>query len=122
MQGYHIPQGWTITYSIKSTHEQSPNFDDNSAFNPDRWQTPADMPPQDAPTAAPTSGFHYLPFGAGTHSCVGKDYARTMARLFLVLLVRGSDWELLTPDPLMLVVPVVKPQNGLWVKVVARDR
>lgn len=117
-QGFFIPKGWTVNYNIQFTHDQSPCFPDKSSFNPDRWSHLHET--QDC-NLDPRFAFHYLPFGVGTHCCVGKDYARTLIRVFLIQLVSRLEWELITTDPCMLKVPVIKPKTGLWVNVWPRS-
>jgi cytochrome P450 len=106
-QGYTIPKGWGVTFSIRSTHDQSPFFKEHEDFNPDRWMDLQDCLPQ----------FHFIPFGAGPHSCIGREYARVVWRLYLTTLGKFFAWDVLTPDPKLLVLPVVKPEKGLWVQM-----
>ncbi|NXU70386.1 CP26C protein, partial [Oreotrochilus melanogaster] len=107
LDGYQIPKGWSVMYSIRDTHEtaavyQSPPDD----FDPDRFSA--------ARTAA-VGHFHYIPFGGGARSCIGKELAQTILKLLAVELVSTAHWELATPSyPSMQTVPIVHPvDDGL---------
>lgn len=117
LQGFRIPLNWSVTYSIKATHDCSSYFSrDKDAFRPERW---ASLPGQGTllePGRPWRMRCDYLPFGAGTRACVGQRYATQFMRLFSVLLVRRmAGWKLVTHDPVMLTVPVIRPEHGLYV-------
>ncbi|WAR21445.1 CP26A-like protein [Mya arenaria] len=92
--GYLVPKGWTIMYSIRETHHTSPVFEDAASFEPDRWAALTQTSDDDGHDLAK---FHYLPFGYGARSCIGKMYAQLVLKVFLVELVRGYDWRLENP-------------------------
>ena len=111
-QGYQIPRGWAVTYSIRETHDRSPLFSaDANCFNPDRWMSLV-SPDQ----TILSSGFQYVPFGAGARACIGRHYAMMFARTFCIELVRACRrWQLTTPLPVsMLKVPVICPRDKLY--------
>ncbi|NXS25519.1 CP26C protein, partial [Mystacornis crossleyi] len=73
LDGYQIPKGWSVMYSIRDTHEtvaiyQTPP----SSFDPDRFSA-------SQPEAA--GRFHYIPFGGGARSCIGKELAQAILKL-----------------------------------------
>jgi len=106
LQEYQIPKDWSITYSIKSTHDSSPLYaSDTDRFVPERWNV--------LDNDVTMTHFDFMPFGAGARACVGKEYAKMFSRLFCVNLVRMTEWVVLMSDRVMLRVPVIRPQGAL---------
>ena len=112
-QGYSIPKSWSVTYSIKGTHDRSELFLANKEkFLPERWQNIT----KDSFHSSEMN-FHYLPFGVGARSCIGKEYALMFIRLFCAEFARVYRRCKITKEPIMLKVPLVRPKNGLWVQI-----
>lgn len=113
-QGVQIPKGWGVMYSIRDTHDTSAVFKDVAAFDPDRFS---------AERSEDREGrFHYLPFGGGVRSCLGKQLATLFLKLLAVELAGGSRFELATRTfPRLVSVPVVHPTDGLRVKFFGLD-
>lgn len=105
-QGYQIPKGWSVMYSIRDTHEtaavfQSPELFDPDRFGPDREENRS-------------SRFSYVPFGGGIRSCIGKELAQIILKTLAVELIGTCRWTLATENfPKMQTVPIVHPVNGL---------
>lgn len=101
-------------YSIRDTHDTSAVFKDVAAFDPDRFS---------AERSEDREGrFHYLPFGGGVRSCLGKQLATLFLKLLAVELAGGSRFELATRTfPRLISVPVVHPTDGLRVKFFGLD-
>lgn len=104
LDGYQIPKGWNVLYSIADTHATADIFPDKEQFNPDRFLTPL---PQNA------SRFNYIPFGGGVRTCVGKEFAKVLLKIFIVELCRHCDWELINGIPAMKTGPIVSPVDNL---------
>ncbi|MEM6255038.1 MAG: cytochrome P450 [Cyanobacteria bacterium P01_D01_bin.156] len=110
LNGYQIPEGWTVLYEINQTH-----------LNPDDYLTPKEFQPERfaKKTSADglTSKYSYVPFGGGIRECLGKEFARLEMKLFAVELLRHYQWELLPDQDLsMVVVPTPHPRDNLRVK------
>ncbi|KAM6951604.1 cytochrome P450 26A1 [Aplochiton taeniatus] len=105
INGYQIPKGWNVIYSICDTHgvadEAFPNKED---FQPERFMG---KPLEDS------SRFQYIPFGAGSRMCVGKEFAKVLLKVFLVELSRNTSWTLLNGLPTMKTGPTVYPTDNL---------
>ncbi|XP_053805043.1 cytochrome P450 26C1 isoform X2 [Vidua chalybeata] len=107
LDGYQIPKGWSVMYSIRDTHETAAVYQSPpSSFDPDRFGA-------GRPEAA--GRFHYIPFGGGARSCIGKELAQAILKLLAIELVSTARWELATPGyPTMQTVPIVHPvDDGL---------
>uniref|UniRef100_A0A8C3Y7D4 Cytochrome P450 family 26 subfamily C member 1 n=1 Tax=Catharus ustulatus TaxID=91951 RepID=A0A8C3Y7D4_CATUS len=109
LDGYQIPKGWSVMYSIRDTHETAAVYQSPpSSFDPERFGA-------GRPEAA--GRFHYIPFGGGARSCIGKELAQAILKLLAIELVSTARWELATPGyPSMQTVPIVHPvDDGLRV-------
>ncbi|XP_024419228.1 cytochrome P450 26A1 [Desmodus rotundus] len=104
LNGYQIPKGWNVIYSICDTHDVADIFSNKEEFNPDRFMLPH---PEDA------SRFSFIPFGGGLRSCVGKEFAKILLKIFTVELARHCDWRLLNGPPTMKTSPTVYPVDDL---------
>ena len=94
------------------THEVCDAFkDERYKFKPERW---ADL------RAGKDITYSYLPFGTGARSCVGKEFAKIVLRVFTVNLVRMFDWRLINPDVKMARLPVRHPEDNLPAVFTAR--
>uniref|UniRef100_A0A8C6SM31 Cytochrome P450, family 26, subfamily C, polypeptide 1 n=1 Tax=Neogobius melanostomus TaxID=47308 RepID=A0A8C6SM31_9GOBI len=109
LDGYQIPKGWSVMYSIRDTHETAAVFQSPELFDPDRFGLEREE--------SRTSRFSYVPFGGGVRSCVGKELAQIILKTLAVELIGTCTWTLATEDfPKMQTVPIVHPVNGLHVK------
>ncbi|NWS72994.1 CP26C protein, partial [Crotophaga sulcirostris] len=104
LDGYQIPKGWSVMYSIRDTHETATIYQSPpGSFDPDRFS---------ATQMEAVGRFHYLPFGGGARSCIGKELAQAILKLLAIELVSTAHWELATPGyPAMQTVPIVHPVN-----------
>nr|XP_009934005.1 PREDICTED: cytochrome P450 26B1-like [Opisthocomus hoazin] len=82
---------------------------ETTEFNPDRFMSPS---PEDS------SRFSFIPFGGGLRSCVGKEFAKVLLKIFTVELARSCDWQLLNGPPTMKTGPIVYPVDNLPTKFI----
>ncbi|XP_046361189.2 cytochrome P450 26A1-like [Haliotis rufescens] len=101
IDGYQIPKGWTVAFSIRETQELTEIFSESDKFNPDRWNSVSD------------DRFHYIPFGGGSRTCAGKELAKLMLKIFAIELARNCTWRLLNESSKMKYIPVPHPVDGL---------
>ncbi|XP_061830677.1 cytochrome P450 26C1 [Nerophis lumbriciformis] len=114
LDGYQVPKGWSVMYSIRDTHETAAVFNSPQLFDPDRFGPERE---ENRP-----SRFSYVPFGGGVRSCVGKELAQVVLKTLAVELVGTCKWTLATKDfPRMQTVPIVHPVNGLHVRFARSD-
>ncbi|XP_005991616.1 cytochrome P450 26A1 [Latimeria chalumnae] len=107
LSGYQIPKGWNVIYSICDTHDVADIFSNKQEFNPDRFMSSY---PEDS------SRFSFIPFGGGSRSCVGKEFAKILLKIFTVELASSCDWQLLNGPPTMKTGPTVYPVDNLPTK------
>ncbi|KAM7408243.1 hypothetical protein PAMA_002104 [Pampus argenteus] len=108
LDGYQIPKGWSVMYSIRDTHETAVAFQSPELFDPDRFGPDREE--------SRSSRFSYVPFGGGVRSCVGKELAQIILKTLAVEVIGTCRWTLATENfPKMQTVPIVHPVNGLHV-------
>ncbi|MBN3277732.1 CP26B protein, partial [Polyodon spathula] len=114
LDGFQIPKGWSVMYSIRDTHDTASVFKDVDTFDPDRFSQER--------SEDKDGRFHYLPFGGGVRTCLGKQLAKLFLRVLAVELASTSRFELATRTfPGIITVPVVHPVDGLKVKFFGLD-
>ncbi|XP_016125402.1 cytochrome P450 26C1 [Sinocyclocheilus grahami] len=108
LNGYQIPKGWSVMYSIRDTHETAEAYQNPELFDPDRFC--ADR------NESKTDRFSYVPFGGGVRRCIGRELALIVLKTLAVELLATVDCTLATETyPTMQTVPIVHPVNGLHV-------
>uniref|UniRef100_A0A8C1F8G9 Cytochrome P450, family 26, subfamily C, polypeptide 1 n=1 Tax=Cyprinus carpio carpio TaxID=630221 RepID=A0A8C1F8G9_CYPCA len=108
LNGYQIPKGWSIMYSIRDTHETAEAYQNPELFDPDRFCTDRNE--------SKTDRFSYVPFGGGVRRCIGRELALIVLKTLAVELLATVDCTLATETyPRMQTVPIVHPVNGLHV-------
>ncbi|XP_036402882.1 cytochrome P450 26B1-like [Megalops cyprinoides] len=108
LDGYQIPKGWSVMYSIRDTHETAAVFQNPELFDPDRFGDERDE--------SKTGRFNYVPFGGGIRSCIGRELAQIILKTLAIELLATTECELATETfPKMQTVPIVHPVNGLHV-------
>ncbi|XP_006862954.1 PREDICTED: cytochrome P450 26B1-like isoform X2 [Chrysochloris asiatica] len=114
LDGFQIPKGWSVMYSIRDTHDTAPVFKDVNVFDPDRFSQ--------ARSEDKDGRFHYLPFGGGVRTCLGKHLAKLFLKVLAVELASTSRFELATRTfPRITLVPILHPVDGLSVKFFGLD-
>uniref|UniRef100_A0A3Q3J8V5 Cytochrome P450 26A1 n=1 Tax=Monopterus albus TaxID=43700 RepID=A0A3Q3J8V5_MONAL len=86
LNGYQIPKGWNVIYSICDTHDVAEIFPNKEDFQPERFMTKP---------SADSSRFQYVPFGGVVTKC---------------------HWTLLNGPPTMKTAPTVYPVDNLPTK------
>lgn len=77
--GYHIPARANVTVGIYAVHRHPDYWPEPDAFDPERFK----------PTAvASRHRYAYLPFFAGQHLCMGKEFALLEAQLVLIMVAQ----------------------------------
>ncbi|XP_051722818.1 cytochrome P450 26B1 [Ctenopharyngodon idella] len=108
LNGYQIPKGWSVMYSIRDTHETAEAYQNPELFDPDRFCADRDN--------SKTDRFSYVPFGGGVRRCIGRELALIVLKTLAVELLATADCTLATETyPRMQTVPIVHPVNGLHV-------
>jgi cytochrome P450 len=91
--GFGVPEGWTVYLALHLNNRDETIYGDPDRFDPDRFG-PGRAEHHKHPMA-------FIPQGAEPptgHRCLGLDYSTFLVLAFLVLVVRGYDWELPSQD------------------------
>jgi cytochrome P450 len=81
--GYHIPAGQRVMYSIYLTHRHPDLWPNPTAFQPERFAVGEKHPP-----------YAFLPFGGGARNCIGAAFAQVEGRIVLARLLQRVDLTL----------------------------
>ncbi|MFK0735076.1 MAG: cytochrome P450 [Gloeotrichia echinulata GP01] len=107
--GFHVPAGWQLLYSIVITHRLEEIYTEPDRFDPDRFS-----PQRQEHKRYP---FSLIGFGGGPRVCIGIAFAKMEMKIVAAHLLRSYDWEILpnqSLDPVQ--IPTNHPKDGLRVR------
>jgi cytochrome P450 len=108
--GRRIPQGHLLLMAVHSSNRWPEVYDVPSRFDPKRF----------APERAEHERrrFGFAPHGVGPHRCPGETFATQLCAVFVVALLRGYRWELVSPGTeLRWDRSIPEPRDGLRVRL-----
>ncbi|WP_188272998.1 cytochrome P450 [Streptomyces sp. CBMA152] len=85
-EGFHFPAGTEIIVAIHLAHHHEQTYPDHGRFRPERF------------LSRPPDRLHYLPFGIGSHRCLGAQLTELEMRLTLAEALRLHGFGLLGAD------------------------
>ncbi|XAR63788.1 hypothetical protein NMG60_11023871 [Bertholletia excelsa] len=103
--GFLIPKGWKIYWSVNSTHKNPEFFAEPQKFDASRFESDGPAP------------YAFVPFGGGPRMCPGKEYARLEILVFMHHLVKRFRWEKLNPKEKIVFNPTPQPEEGLPIRL-----
>lgn len=107
--GFHVPAGWMVSYSIPGTHQLESIYTEPKRFDPDRF-SPGRQEHKQKP-------FSLIGFGGGPRICVGIAFAKLEMKIIIAKLLQGYKWEFLPSQSLEPVnIPTRRPKDGLRVR------
>ena len=112
--GYDIPPAHLLVLAVYPSNCWPDVYDAPSTFDPERFSP--------ARSEHERHHFGYAPHGAGPHRCLGEDFTTYLCSVFMLLLLRGYNWDLVDPTAELLrdrAVP--EPRDGLRVRLEARS-
>lgn len=106
--GHAFAPGDTIIISTYVMHHLPHLYPEPERFHPDRFRADAEQPPR----------YAYLPFGAGSRTCIGNAFAMLEMQVALATMLQMVDLSL-TPGQSFEPETVVtlRPRNGVRVRV-----
>jgi len=87
-KGFTVPVGQWISQSSKINHREPLFFPDPERFDPDRYSPERNE--------GKRAAFHFVPFGAGRHACIGERFGLMEIALLSCMLFRRFDLETVT--------------------------
>lgn len=107
--GYYVPAGWQILYSIQLTHQNSEIFTNPKTFDPQRFNKEREEHRK--------TEYSLVGFGGGSRFCLGYAFAQMEMKIFAALLIRQYHWHLEEGQDLSLNrIPTLHPNSGLKIK------
>ncbi len=112
IQGYFIPKGSIFNIASYFTARHPEFWDNPEQFDPDRF-----LPEN----ASNRPRFAYFPFGAGQHTCIGKNFALMESLIILSILIQRFQIDLV-PHQRVEIDPrfTLRPKDGIKVTVQPR--
>ncbi|KAH7516423.1 hypothetical protein FEM48_Zijuj10G0133700 [Ziziphus jujuba var. spinosa] len=104
-EGYTIPKGWKVYWTVCSTKMDPECFPEPEKFDPTRYAIEGPPP------------YTNVPFGSGPRTCPGKDYARLQILTFLHHVVKRFNWEVMNSDCKVLGGTNPVPYEGVHVRL-----
>lgn len=106
--GFHVPSGWIVSYSIPVTHHLDTIYSQPEKFDPDRFSSQRQEHKQ--------RPFSLIGFGGGPRVCIGIAFAKLEMKIVAAQLLRSYQWELLPNQSLdTVLIPTSRPKDGLRV-------
>jgi cytochrome P450 len=110
-QGYTIPAGTRIMYSIFLTQRMPQYWDNPDAFKPERFEAEAKRA---------QTPYAFLPFGGGPRNCIGAAFAQVEAKVVLARLLQHYHLTLTPKRVRMFMGATLEPRPGVWMTVQRR--
>ena len=113
--GYRIPAGASVFLATTVTHCLAEFFPDPHRFDIDRY----------LPERAEHRQAHaFVPFGVGTHRCLGSGFAEAQTLLTIAALLHAAEWEMTPPNYELKTtnVPSPRPAKSFKIKKLAMRR
>jgi cytochrome P450 len=108
-QGYHLPAGRRLMYSIYATHHDEKHWTNPEQFDPDRF----------APGVKPQP-YTFVPFGGGPRNCIGAAFAQVEAKVVLARILQRFKLRLLQEDFRVYMGATLEPRPGVRMQVSPR--
>jgi cytochrome P450 len=108
---YQLPKGVTIGFSPLVTHRIADLYPEPDRFVPERWATIMPSP------------YEYLPFGAGSHACIGAPFAMMELKTILAILLQRYRLTLVPGAKIDCQIKItLSPKFGMPMLVMPQDR
>ena len=108
-QGYHLPAGRRLMYSIYATHHDKRHWPDPERFDPDRFAPGVKAHP-----------YTFVPFGGGPRNCIGAAFAQVEAKIVLARILQRFELVLLRDDFRVYMGATLEPRPGVFMEASSR--
>jgi cytochrome P450 len=106
--GFYVPAGWQLLYSILGTHQLEEIYPQPEQFDPDRFGPQRQEQKQ--------KHFSLIAFGGGPRICLGIAFAKLEMKIVAAHLLRDYQWEITARQRLEpVLIPTRRPKDGLRV-------
>lgn len=111
-QGFHIPAGTRLMYSIYLSHRQADYWPQPERFDPGRFS-----PDQNRNRPPHT----YVPFGGGPRNCIGAAFGLVEAKVVLARIMQRFDLKLVSTKVHPHMGATLEPRPGVMMQVRRRS-
>lgn len=108
--GFALPKGATIFFSPFLTHRLPELYEEPGHFKPGRWATLSRTP------------YEYLPFAAGTHRCIGAEFALLEIKVVLAMLLQRYRLAVVPNARIEPKGSGLSPAYGMPMRIIPQDR
>lgn len=109
-QGYTIPKGQRVTYSIYCTQRMAEYWENPATFRPERFLPPNKPVP-----------YSFLPFGGGPRNCIGTAFAQVEMKVVLARMLQRFDLRALPGKVHAHMAVTLEPRPGVLMDVRRRE-
>jgi cytochrome P450 len=110
--GFLIPAGIRVMYSIYLTHHDQKYWENPDIFDPDRFT---------AQNKRKIPSYTYLPFGGGARNCIGTAFALVEAKVILARIIQRYDLKYAGKKIKMKMGATLEPHPNVMVDISTRD-
>lgn len=104
--GYHIPAGMRVLYSIYLTHRHPAYWSEPDTFKPERFLDTHRQEP-----------YTFIPFGGGPRNCIGGAFAQVEAKVVLARILQRYDLRLLQNNVRVHMGATLEPRPGVRMQI-----
>lgn len=108
-QGYQIPAGRRVLYSIYLAHR-----------DPRYWQNPAEFIPERFAPEQTRQPYTFLPFGGGPRNCIGMAFAQVEAKVVLARILQKYELKITNQPVRLRMGATLEPHPSVQVKIQKR--
>lgn len=112
-QGYHIPAGTRVMYSIYLSHRQEEYWPEPDKFAPERFS------PEQNRTRTPLT---YVPFGGGPRNCIGAAFGLVESKVVLTRIFQKFQLKLTQTKVHPHMGATLEPRPGVMMQVQRRGK
>jgi cytochrome P450 len=109
LDGFSIPAGSEVLFSLYETHRHDPIYERPYAFEPERWQHIQPSP------------YQYTPFSAGPRTCIGAMFAQIEMKIVLGLMLQRFRLELVSSKLDRFAEMVLSTKQPLLMRIQTAD-
>ncbi|XP_063709145.1 cytochrome P450 4d8-like [Culicoides brevitarsis] len=114
INGILYPAGTSFAVNIYKAHHNPRNFEDPEKFMPERHE--------DVKSVETNNVFNFLAFSPGIRPCKGNRIAEFQMKIFMIKLLNEYKIEIKDGfEPDIAYDVVLKPYNGIWITLTARQ-
>jgi cytochrome P450 len=105
INGYRIAAGQMVAVGIYNIHHDPNVWENPGVFDPERFSSEH---------SEKRHQLAWMPFGAGGHLCLGRDFSLMESTLVLAMMVQRYKFGATNRVATMALSTALRPQGGVW--------